>query len=30
MSSLTHTLTHTGKCLYGTSGIRNAKEKMAS
>ena len=26
MSSLTHTLTHTGKSPYGTSGTRSAKE----
>ena len=25
-NSLTHTLTHTGKCPYGTSGTRSAKE----
>ena len=26
MSSLTHTLTHTGKSPYGTSGTRSDKE----
>ena len=30
MSSLTHTLTHTGKCTCGTNGIRSAKEDTDS
>lgn len=30
MSSLTHTLTHTGKCPYGISGTRSAKEDTNS
>ena len=30
MVSLTHTLTHTGKCTCGTSGIRSAKENSDS
>ena len=27
---MTHTLTHTGKCTYGTSGTRSAKEDADS